>query len=168
MKAVTTILLSTASVLPLLMPRFAPAQETSRTNDQDLNTQAYQELLKSDVNAKREMLIKEVMQFNESDSKTFWPIYQKYDEERTKLDQAEAQLMREYVEAYQNISDEKADQLLRKSFDLEAQRAQLKKKYFDMIEKALSARVAARFFEVENQIQNVYDLQLAANLPTNQ
>jgi hypothetical protein len=167
MKAVAPILLVTA-VVPFLIPRLAPAQETRRTDDQALNTQAYEELLKSDVNAKRQMLIKEIMQFSESEGKAFWPIFQKYDEERAKLDQAEAQLMREYVQAYQSISDDKADQLLRRSFELEAQRAQLKKRYFDIMKKALSPRVAARFFEVENQIQHIYQLQVAANLPTNQ
>jgi hypothetical protein len=167
MNYVVKILL-VAFAVPFLVPRIATAQETKRTYDQDLNTKAYEALLKSDIGPQREMLIREIMQFNESESKIFWPIFQQYDQERKKLDEAEAQFIREYSEAYQNISDDKADQLVGKSFDLEVQRAQLKKTYFDKMKKALSPRIAARFFAVENQIQHLYELQVAANLPTNQ
>jgi len=36
------------------------------------------------------------------------------------------------------------------------------------MKKALSARTAARFFQVENQIQQVVDLQVSASLPSMQ
>jgi len=33
------------------------------------------------------------------------------------------------------------------------------------MKKALSARTAARFFQVENQMQQIVDLQISSNLP---
>jgi hypothetical protein len=53
-------------------------------------------------------------------------------------------------------------------FALEAQRAELKKKYFDKMKKTLSPVTAARFFQIENQIQHIIDLQVSASLPTMQ
>jgi hypothetical protein len=55
-----------------------------------------------------------------------------------------------------------------KAFQLEAQRAALKKKYFDKMAESLSARTAARFFQVENQMQHIVDLQVSASLPAMQ
>lgn len=167
MNAVTKTLLAALIIVLFLVPE-SKAQEAQASNDQELNIRAYEQLLRADIDAKRETIIKEIMEFSDSEAKVFWPIFRKYDMERKQLDQAEAQLVSEYAEAYQNISDEKADQLLSKSFELEAQRARLKKKYFDMMKKALSPRVAAKFFEVENQIQNVSELQWSAKLPANQ
>jgi hypothetical protein len=41
----------------------------------------------------------------------------------------------------------------------------LREKYYGILKKALGAVLAARFFEVEHQIQLIMDLQIASNLP---
>ena len=50
-------------------------------------------------------------------------------------------------------------------FALEKRRTKLKKKYFKKFEKALSAITAAKFIQVENQINLLIDLQIASDLP---
>jgi hypothetical protein len=146
----------------------AQAQDAAAMNDRELNTKAYVELLQTGVDAKREAIVKEIMQFSDSDAQKFWPIYKEYDAQRAKLDAAEAQILQEYAKEYQTISNEKAEQLLDKSFGIEAQRVELKKKYFKTIKSALSATTAARFIEVENQLEDVAGLQATAVLPANQ
>jgi hypothetical protein len=66
---------------------------------------------------------------------------------------------------YENLTNEQAEALMSKAFELEAQRATLKKKNFDKMKTALSATQAAKFFLVENQIQHIVDLQISAGLP---
>jgi len=48
---------------------------------------------------------------------------------------------------------------------LEKKRTKLKKKYFKRFERALSATIAAKFIQVENQINLLIDLQIASELP---
>lgn len=48
---------------------------------------------------------------------------------------------------------------------LEDQRIAHNKKYYELMRKALPALLAVRFFQVENQIQLIVDLQIASNLP---
>jgi hypothetical protein len=168
MKAIKGILLACIIALSFLAAQSAFAKDAKPVSDKELNIQAYEKLLRSDLNAKREAIVTEILQLSDSDAQTFWPIYRDYEKERTKLDDTESQLTNEYVAAYKNISEDKADELLSKSFELEAQRAELKKKYFDTMKKALSASTAARFFEIDTQMQHVYDLQLSAKLPANQ
>jgi hypothetical protein len=162
MKAIKGTLLACIIASPFLAAQSKPA------SDKELNLQAYEKLLRSDVNGKREMIVKAIMHLNDSDSQIFWPIYKEYEAERAKLDGAEAQVTGDYAKAYQSISDNQADQVMSKSLDLEAKRVELKKKYYETMKKALSPTIAAKFFEVDGQMQNIHDLQVSSNLPANQ
>jgi len=50
----------------------------------------------------------------------------------------------------------------------ESERVALKKKYYAKMKTALSAGTAATFFEVENQLQDIVDLQTSSALPVTQ
>jgi hypothetical protein len=152
---------------PLLLVTPANAQESTPTNDRELNIQAYVALLQTDVEGKREAIVKEVMQLDDSEAKAFWPIYREYDAERAKLDSTEAQLIQEYNKAYPTISNEKADELITRTFALEAQRIELEKKYYYRLKSATSAATAAKFIEVEQQLEDVAGLRAASVLSAN-
>jgi uncharacterized membrane protein len=166
MKSVKSLLVVTLFVLPMLLATAAFTQDTSTSNDQELNLRAYTELLRADVKAKRVAIITEIMQFSDADAATFWPLFRDYDHELSKLGAGRVQLITDYIKNYDDITNEKADELMSAALALEAQRAELKKKHFDIMKKALSARTAARFFQVENQMQQIVDLQISSNLPT--
>lgn len=161
-------------ILPMLLANAAltheanTSQDTSATNDRELNLRAYTELLRADVKAKRVAIITEIMQFSDSEAATFWPLFRDYDYDLSKIGDTKLQLITDYIKNYDDITNEKADDLMSAALALETQRAELKKKYFDIMKKALSARTAARFFQVENQMQQVVDLQISANLPAMQ
>ncbi len=171
MKSVTKLLVISLLVLPLLVVTSAftqntgTNQDTTATSDRELNLRAYTELLRADVAARRVAIITEIMQFNDSEAATFWPLFRDYDYELSKFRDVRVQLITDYIKNYDEITNEKADELMSAALALEAQRAELKKKHFDIMKKALSARTAARFFQVENQMQQVVDLQISANLP---
>jgi hypothetical protein len=168
MKSLKKSLLATVFALPLLVASEGFTQERNASNDRDLNLRAYVELLRADVKAKRVAIITEIMQFNDADAAVFWPIFREYDNDLSKIGDGRVDLIQDYIENYDNISNEKADELMTKAFQLEAQRAALKKEYFDKMAGALSPRTAARFFQVENQMQQIVDLQVSANLPAMQ
>jgi uncharacterized membrane protein len=165
MKSVKKIFVVILFVVAMLVASAALTQDTSTSSDRELNLRAYIELLRADVKAKRVAIITEIMQFSDADAATFWPLFRDYDHELSKLGDTRFQLISDYIKNYDDITEEKADGLMSSAFSLEEQRAELKKKHFDIIKKALSARTAARFFQVENQMQQVVDLQISANLP---
>lgn len=168
MKSLKSVFLPTLLVLPLVIVVPAFSQDAGGSDNQKLNTQAYVELLKTDANAKREAVVTYILQLSDADAKVFEPIYREYDKELAKLNAAQAQALQEYAKAYQNITDKQADELVSKSLEVEAQRVQLKKKYFEKMKSALSAGTAATFFEVENQLQDIVDLQASSVLPASQ
>jgi len=168
-KKVGTSLFAALLAAPLLLVGSANAQDSAPASDSDKeqNTKAYVLLLSSDVDSKREAIVKEILQLSEADGAKFWPIYKEYDAERAKIDSAQAATILEYAKAYQTITNEKADELLTKSFKLDAQRVELNKKYFGKVKSATSAATAAKFIEVVNQLEDVAGLQAASVLPAN-
>ena len=139
------------------------AQEES-FDAREQNFRAYVTLLRTDIKAERKDIINAIMQFNDSDATKFWPIFQQYDAELTTIGDGRMKLIVDYARNYENLTNEQADALMSKAFELEAQRAILKK-YFDKMKAQLSATQAAKFFLVENQIQHIIDLQISASLP---
>lgn len=165
MRTLTSTAAVTIGMFSFLTVNCAYAQETGTVNSHELNMKAYQDLLKMDVNQQRESIVTTMMDLNAGDAQKFWPIYHQYDAERAKIDKARADLVSEYAKEYPNISNDQANHVLTKSLELDEQRAKLKKKYYESMKNSLSAATAAKFFEVEDQLENVADLQMSANLP---
>ncbi len=131
----------------------------------ELNQEAYIRLLRTDLKTKKEQIVKEEMQLNDQQAAAFWPIYRNYDAEQTALGDQKLAIINEYAQSFLSMNDVKADQLAQKVMALDEQRLALRKKYYELMKKALPAVVVVRFFQVENQMQLLADLQIAANLP---
>lgn len=164
MKSTRKLMVTALLAVPVLAASVGRTQEES-FDAREQNFRAYVTLLRADIKAQRKDIINTIMQFSDTDAAKFWPIFQQYDGELTTIGDGRMQLIVDYARNYENLSDEKADALMSKAFELEAQRATLKKKYFDKMKTTLSATQAAKFFLVENQIQHIVDLQISAGLP---
>jgi hypothetical protein len=150
--------------VPLWATPVALTQDES-SNTREQNFRAYAMLLRADLKTQRKEIITELMQFDDEDAAKFWPLFEQYDAELSKIGEGRMELIVEYARNYENLTNDQADSLMSKAFELEVQRAQLKKKYFDRMKEALSATQATRFFLVENQIQHIIDLQISSGLP---
>jgi hypothetical protein len=151
-----------------LAPRGAWAQATkppTQNETRETNLRAYAELLRSDVRAEKVAIITEMMQFTEAEDAKFWPVYREYEAELAKVNDDRLALIKEYAGSYDKMTDAIADRLAHGVLDLEARRNTLKAKYYDRFKSVLSAKTAARFLQVENQILLILDLQIAASLP---
>lgn len=164
MKPGRTFIALTLLAVPMLAASVASTQEES-FDSREQNFRAYVTLMRADIKAQRRGIIAAIMQFGDMDAAKFWPIFQQYDAELTTIGDGRTQLIVDYARNYENLTNEHADALMSRAFELEAQRATLKKKYFDKMKTALSATQAAKFFLVENQMQHIVDLQISAGLP---
>ena len=130
---------------------------------QDVNS--YIELLRSDVKTEKKALITEVMQFSEEDALKFWPIYKEYEFELDKLGDKRIAFIKEYAENYQKMTDLKADEIMQSAFNYQEERLDLKKDLYKSLKEKLSPSKAAKFIQLEHQIQLLIDLQINAELP---
>jgi len=95
----------------------------------------------------------------------FWAIYRDYEAEREKIADRKVAMLREYIEILEDLTDEQAKDAAGRSFAINQDLLDLKVKYYKIMEKQLSARVAARFVQVMNQIDSVVNSQLSRELP---
>jgi hypothetical protein len=105
------------------------------------------------------------MNLDPSISDQFWSIYREYQVAREKIGDRKVALLREYIEILEDLSDEQASDAAERSFAIDRDLLSLKEKYFKIMEKQLSPRVAARFVQVMNQIDSVVSSQLSRELP---
>jgi hypothetical protein len=138
-------------------------QDSARSKE--LNTQAYIQLLRADLSAKNEQIVRETMQLNDQQAAIFWPIYRQYQAEQSKLITDKLAIVADYSSNFSTMTDDKADQLAQQLMRLDEKRMALREKYYATMKKALSPILAGRFFQVEQQLQLIVDLQIAANLP---
>jgi len=130
---------------------------------QDLNS--YMELLKSDMKTEKKLIITEAMQFSDKNSKLFWDLYREYELEMDKLADKRIAFIKEFAENYPNVSNEKADDIMGKAFDYFEDRLDLKSDFYDDVKDKLGAFTAAKYIQLDQQIQLVIDIQISAALP---
>ena len=142
-----------------------PPEPLPTDESRELNLRAYTELLRSDLRTQKVAVITQMMAFTEAEDAKFWPVYREYEVALSRIQDERLAAIEAYAKAYINLTPETADKLATQALDLEVRRAALKQKYYANVKAALSPVRAAKALQIENQIQLLVDLQVAASLP---
>jgi hypothetical protein len=135
-----------------------------RAEGRERNLRAYTELMRRDIRTQKVALITELMNFTDEQDSRFWPVYRDYESELSVYD-AKLQLIENYAATFTTLTDAQADELVAKWFDIESRRGALRQKYYTALKRAITPLVAARALQIENQLDLIVDLQVAAELP---
>lgn len=122
-------------------------------------------LLRSDVQAKKTDVIAHTMQFTDAQSETFWPLYREYAGKQQTIGDQRVSLIKDYADSYNTLDDAKADELAGRMIKFEEARTKLKAEYFPKFKKAIGAKQAAKFLQVDNRLTLLVDLQIASAVP---
>jgi hypothetical protein len=125
----------------------------------------YIELLRSDIKTERIAIITEVMAFTEKESEAFWPIYREFEYELSKLADKRIANIKDFAVNYDSLTDKKADELIKNSFSFQKDRLSLNEKYYKKFAEVLTPTVAAKYMQLEREIQLLMDLGIASSLP---
>ena len=123
------------------------------------------ELMRADLRADKVAILTDAMALREAEGDAFWPIYRDYDNELSRVVDRRIALLKSYADAYPEVSEEKAAEIAATWFKIQEDTTKLLKKYHRKVENAVSAGIAARFIQVENQIGLLLQLQAAAEIP---
>jgi hypothetical protein len=169
-----SILLITCVAMCAALNAQTPATPTAKpaglgkaeaTSNEEMNIRAYIELLRTDVKKARTQIMGDVMELDAEQASKFWPIYKEFENEYSGVGDQIVAAVRSYADHYDEMTDAVADQLANQVLNIEQQRNALKKKYYGQFKEALGAITSARFLQVENQLERLMDLQVAASLP---
>ena len=133
--------------------------------DPAIDAASFIELLRSDIKSQKTALMSEGMAMTEEDAQAFWPVYREYTFELDKLSDELLALLKEYAKNYENMTSQKAEELAKKNFELQEKKLKLRKDYFEKVRKTLPPKLAARYLQLDNRINLLYDLQLASRVP---
>jgi len=138
---------------------------TQASDTQKTNVKQYVELLGSNVQDEKAQIMGAVLQLSKEDAAKFWPIYDEYEAELTKLNKQRVDNIQEYAKSYGQLTNERASELVKAELDHMKHRTELMNKYHERVKDSLGAVNAARFFEIDNQLNSIIDLQIDSSLP---
>ena len=162
MKKLIVIVVGT-SLLLIHSVAFAQKSETPTpgptVSEQDI------ELLRSDIRSTRKQIIAANMKLTATQAEEFWPVYDAYAQETTKLGDARYALIKEYANHYEDMTDAQAESLVSKMATLDEQTATVRQQWIPKFAKVLTGKQNALFFQLDRRITLLLDLQFAANIP---
>jgi len=101
------------------------------------------------------------MDLTDAEAEKFWPVYDRYTADLTKVNDRKAALIKEYAENYSVMTGEQAESYIQRRTAVEESVAQLKLQYIPQFRKVLSGRQTALFFQIDWRLGLMIDLQLA-------
>ena len=117
------------------------------------------------MRAERSKIITLAMDFSDNDAAAFWPIYRKYEYERSTLDDRRVAVIKEYTEKYSTLTDADAKTMAERMFDCQSRLVELKKRYFKKFNTVLPAFTVTKFFQLEHRIDLLMDTKVESSLP---
>ena len=132
---------------------------------QETYDESYLELLRADLKTQKVAIVTLNMGLTDAQGQIFWPIYRKYDAELTTFNDQRIALIKDYAANFDKMTDAKADSLTKEVFTLLEKRLKLQEKYYQEFAKALNPVLAAKYMQIERQLNALVDLQIGSELP---
>jgi len=123
------------------------------------------QLLRSDLQADKNAVIAHTMQFTDAESSAFWPVYRDYVRDQQVIGDERVQLIKDYAQNYDSLDDPKARDMVQRMINIEDRTLNLREDYWPKFMKALGAKRAAKFYQVDNRFSLLVNLQLTAAIP---
>jgi hypothetical protein len=158
-KSVIAVLILAGVMLANDRVLFAQDSANSTVTDQDV------QLLRKDLRSQRKQLIAANLPLTDAEAVKFWPVYDQYQAEITKIGDTRFALIKEYATNYNTLTDTQADDLITRMIGVDESLVQLRQKYIPIVEKVLPGKKTAMFFQMDRRVALMIDLQLASMIP---
>jgi hypothetical protein len=122
-------------------------------------------LLRKDIRSMRKQLVAANLTLTDVEATKFWQVYEQYSAETGSINDTRVAIIKEYAEDYGTLTDEQADNLIRRWLDTDIEQTKLRQRYVPIFRKVLPGKKAATFFQIDRRISTMIDLQLTSQLP---
>ena len=137
-------------------PKSSTADDTSQPKADD-----FIELLRKDVRSQKKQIIAENMGLSDAEAEKFWPVYDQYAGELSRIYDTKLALLNDYAENYTSMTGEQAENYICKRAEVEQSIMQLRLKYMPAFRKVLSGRETALFYQLDWRLGLAIDVELA-------
>lgn len=122
-------------------------------------------LLREDIRSERKRLVAANLPLNNTEATKFWPIYDQYLAELSKIGDARVALIKEYVQSYNSMTDSQANDLMKRTAAIDQQFPALLMKYVPIFEKVISPKKTVLWYQIDRRLDLLVNIELAANIP---
>ena len=159
------IALSVVGSTRVIAQSAAPQPAATASGSADAFSDQQMALLRKDIRTIKKQLIAANLTLTDGQATKFWPVYEQYSAEFGKINETRSAVIKEYADGYGQLTDEQADNLIRRWLDTDIAAAQLRQKYVPIFRKVLPGKQAATFFQLDRRISMMIDVQLTSQLP---
>jgi len=119
------------------------------------------------LKAETKSIVTKYMELTDTEAKNFWPVYEDYQKDLQKINERLQAMLQSYAADYgsKSLTDEKAKKLLDEWIALEQDEVKQRKAFAPKVLKALPAKKAARYLQIENEYRLLIRYDLAATVP---
>ena len=123
------------------------------------------QLVRTDVKLQKKAILSENLKMSEAQAKIFWRIYNEYEYKMTKLGDKVVDNITNFADNFENLSNDKAEEILDNSFDNNEEKLDLLKDVTKEIADKISYKLAVRFYQIEKLLNTVIDFQIMSSIP---
>lgn len=121
--------------------------------------------MRQDLRKQKQKLIAENLPMTELEAVKFWAVYQKYSKEIQGINDEKFEMIHSYAQNWPSMSNEDALIFTRRWLEVDEKLIQLRSKYFLLVRDALPGKKAATFFQLDERIGMMINLEIASQLP---
>jgi len=113
------------------------------------------EVTRDKVRNDRKDLVAKSMKLTDDEAQAFWPIYDQYANELSKLSDRTVTLITQFADNYKDLADREAIRMTTESLDIEQQKLSIRQHYVQQLATVLPGKKVARFVQVEKRLDAV-------------
>jgi len=150
---------------PMAFAQDTSSQSVAADSTANAITDQQLALLRTDIRSIKKQLIAANLTLTDSEATKFWPVYGQYSADMGKINDTRTAIIKEYSEEYGTLTDDQADNLIRRWLDTDIEQGKLRQRYVPIFRKVLPGKKAATFFQLDRRISMMIDVQLTSQLP---
>jgi hypothetical protein len=137
----------------------------SAAGPSDLSVDQQIEMARSLNEADRQATMAANVELSAQTAEQFWPVYRDYRTEVGRLNDELKRIILRYADSYGNLEPDTAYSLSEDVLSVQIKRDRLKQKYLKRFSRAASPLIAARAMQIENKLDSLAQVELAAAIP---
>jgi Spy/CpxP family protein refolding chaperone len=124
------------------------------------------EQLRTEIQADRQAVVAANLGLTDAEGAAFWPVYREYRGELAgKVGDRMQKLIQDYAKVYDTATNEQAKAMVDEMMSIRGAELKVKESYLPKFRKVIPETKVARFLQIENKIDALITLGLAADIP---
>jgi len=123
------------------------------------------DLMQAAFGMEKKAMVSSFIQVDPAQNDAFWALYDEYETARKEYGKTRIQLLEQYAEKWENLTNEEAEKWTADVIKLGTSTDKLITKYYNKIKKVTNPVVALQFYQIENYILSGIRLSILEGLP---